>query len=161
LDLRNLVVYLFRAGLHRSIAELRRAATLDFQALFFGIWRGSLGDDLVQQRRLHSHHSALISIPFAKKTLALSAHKYRKLLKHDRNQHVIDVIDSARIAIEHDDTKTLFGIIRRLKGFTRRPPRGVKLDDGSPARSPSQVAVRWQQYFSILLKGKVTDDVSI
>ena len=50
-------------------------------------------------------------------------------------------------------TKRFYWAVKRLKKFRPKPLRGVFLEDGELAKSPEEVAARWQRHFSSALAG--------
>ena len=51
------------------------------------------------------------------------------------------------------DTKRFYWAVKRLKKFRPKPLRGVFLEDGELAKSPEEVAARWQRHFSSAIAG--------
>ena len=59
----------------------------------------------------------------------------------------------ANNAAENSNTKRFYWAVKRLKKFRPKPLRGVFLEDGTLAKSPEEVAARWQRHFSSTLAG--------
>ena len=70
----------------------------------------------------------------------------------DKTAYLSRMAAIANAAAENSNTKRFYWAVKRLKKFRPKPLRGVFLEDGL-AKSPEEVAARWQRHFSSALAG--------
>ena len=66
----------------------------------------------------------------------------------DKTAYLSRMAAIANAAAENSNTKRFYWAVKRLKKFPPKPLRGVFLEDGELAKSPEEVAARWQRHFS-------------
>ena len=71
----------------------------------------------------------------------------------DKTAYLSRMAAIANAAAENSNTKRFYWAVKRLKKFRPKPLRGVFLEDGELAKSPEEVAARWQRHFSSALAG--------
>ena len=72
---------------------------------------------------------------------------------NDKTAYLSRMAAIANAAAENSNTKLFNWAVKRLKKFRPKPLRGVFLEDGELAKSPEDVAARWQRHFSSALAG--------
>ena len=65
-------------------------------------------------------------------------HGVTALIKADREDYYTRLAMTAHAASERGDMKGVFGVVKRLTGFSIRPPKTFKMNDGSLTESVEQ-----------------------
>ena len=144
----------------RQVREMTRddSAVMDSWRLHFAFrhWASSRGFVSVTD----TSEGLFAWLRFFHQRQAWSLHLLRHLSQqikisvgNDKTAYLSRMAAIANNAAENSNTKRFYWAVKRLKKFRPKPLRGVFLENGTLAKSPEEVAARWQRHFSSTLAG--------
>ena len=146
-----------RAHRHKAIAAVRREARMNTIYMVFRVWKGQVDMDTIigffARIRAQLHTTVAMHFHYIQRTCPMLRWK----LKQDKAAALDEKMGVASTAAANNNTKKLYTILKQLRSYTPKPPKGVQLKSGDMAKSHEQTQSRWREHFRDLLKGKDTD----
>ena len=76
----------------------------------------------------------------------------------DRRRYFEQLSMSAQLAAHNGDIRGTFSVVRKLSGFRIRPPKVIKLKDGTISTTEEERQNRWQEHFCDVFAGELVSD---
>ena len=147
-----------RRAYRRVVQQCTRDIIIERVASVFVAWRSYIGigeGGCLTLALLPPSHDVFFAYAHALHLLNVSLGFLKENLRADRQRYVNNIKDIAAKAAAGNDTRTLYACVRKLQRGKTQPPRGILLEDGSPASDPAQVRQRWQRHFAEAMAGEI------
>ena len=141
-----------RAHRHKAIAALRREARMNAVYMVFRVWKGQVDMDTIigYHARARAQLHTIVAMHFHY-VYTDTCPMLRWKLKQDKAAALDEKMGVARTAAANNNTKKLYTILKQLRSYTPKPPKGIQLKSGDMAKSHDQVQPRWREHFRDLL----------
>ena len=80
-------------------------------------------------------------------------------IRDDRKQYYERLAMDAQACARRGDLRGAYGIAKKLGGFRLRPPKAVRLADGSVSMSAEERCDRWQNHFMQVAGGRMVEEL--